>query len=118
MRMTLLRGLAWLLLAAIAVLSLVPPLLRPVTEMPHTFEHFGIFALCGWAYGTGYRSGHLFQAAALVVFCGLIELLQLMVPGRHARMIDFVVDAAASCVGVLFGLVTVKFISVGRPVSG
>jgi VanZ family protein len=31
---------------------------------------------------------------------GLIEILQLWAPGRHARLEDFVVDALAACVGI------------------
>ena len=31
---------------------------------------------------------------------GLIEILQLWAPGRHARLEDFVVDALAACVGL------------------
>ncbi|HMK79921.1 MAG TPA: hypothetical protein VK438_09735 [Xanthobacteraceae bacterium] len=43
--------LAWLCLAAIVVLSLVKPSLRPVTALPHNLEHAGIFALAGLAVG-------------------------------------------------------------------
>jgi VanZ family protein len=38
-----------------------------------------------------------------VIFCGGIELAQLMIPGRHARLSDFFVDAAAICVGIFAG---------------
>ncbi len=31
---------------------------------------------------------------------GLLEILQLWVPGRHARFEDFVVDALAACAGL------------------
>ncbi|WP_371135809.1 hypothetical protein [Bradyrhizobium sp.] len=31
---------------------------------------------------------------------GLIEILQFWAPGRHARWLDFVVDALAACVGL------------------
>jgi VanZ family protein len=30
---------------------------------------------------------------------GLLELLQHWIPGRHARLSDFVVDALAACAG-------------------
>src|ERR1043165_1163255 len=100
---TLFRGLAWALLAVILILSVVPPTLRPETAAPHDLEHFAIFALCGFAFSIGYRSHHLFQAIGLVAFSGSIELLQLMAPGRHARLIDFALDAPASCRGVLAG---------------
>jgi VanZ family protein len=35
-----------------------------------------------------------------VVLIGLLELLQLWMPGRHARLEDFVVDALAACAGM------------------
>ena len=31
---------------------------------------------------------------------GVLELLQLWAPGRHARLEDFVVDALAACAGL------------------
>ena len=102
------RALAWMLIGAIVILSLVPPSLRPVTEAPHDLEHFAIFALCGYAFGLGYRSRHLLHAVVLVVFAGSIEVLQFAVPGRHARMLDFAIDAIASCAGVSIGWVTLK----------
>ena len=37
---------------------------------------------------------------ALPIFAAAIELAQQWVPGRHVRMSDFFVDAAASCLGV------------------
>jgi VanZ family protein len=30
---------------------------------------------------------------------GVLELLQFLVPGRHARLEDFIVDAIAACIG-------------------
>jgi VanZ family protein len=32
---------------------------------------------------------------------GALELLQLLVPGRHARLEDFIVDAIAACAGIV-----------------
>jgi VanZ family protein len=109
---------AWILVATIVILSLVPPSLRPVTEAPHALEHFAIFALCGYTFGLGYPSRYLFHAVALVTFAGVIEVLQFAVPGRHARVLDFVVDAIASCAGVFVGWVTLKVTSGGDAPAG
>jgi hypothetical protein len=46
---------AWLLTAAIVILSLVPPSLRPETGAPHSVEHFTIYAAAGFAFGLGYK---------------------------------------------------------------
>jgi VanZ family protein len=36
----------------------------------------------------------------LVLAIGVIEILQLLIPGRHARLEDFLVNAMAACAGV------------------
>jgi VanZ family protein len=95
------RIVAWLLALAIVVLSLVPPNLRPVTDAPHDLEHLGIFAATGFAWGLGYGQRYFPVAIGLVIFAGAIEIAQLFVPGRHARLSDFIVDALATCIGLL-----------------
>ena len=73
--------------------------------MPHSLEHFAIFLATGIAFTCGYSWRALEVAVALVVFAGLIEIVQIYVPGRHARLSDFIVDAAALCVGIAVALV-------------
>jgi VanZ family protein len=90
---------AWFLLVTIVVLSVVPPEDRPVTPAPHDLEHVAIFVAMGLAFGLGY-SRHLVQILGLMAFSGAIELIQLGIPGRHARVSDFVVDALSVSVGV------------------
>ena len=91
---------AWLLVLSIIVLSLVPPTHRPIVNSSQGFEHLSIFLATGLAFGLGYQRRFWLLAGALVVFSVGIELAQLWVPGRHARMSDFLLDAAASCVGI------------------
>jgi len=90
---------AWLLTLAIVILSLVPPELRPRLGGLHALEHFVIFSATGLAFGLGYRPRYS-TAIGLVLFAGAIELAQLFVPGRHARLSDFIVDALAACIGL------------------
>lgn len=97
----LVQFLAWLCLGAIVALSLVKPSLRLVTILPHNLEHAAIFALAGFAVGLGYPGHALRNMLGLVLFAGAIELAQRYVPGRHARWIDFFVDAVAACAGVV-----------------
>lgn len=91
---------AWSLATAIVALSLVPPTLRPETSLPHGFEHFGIFWATGLAFALAYTLTPLL-ATALVVFSSAVEIMQLFIPGRHARLSDFIVDALASIIGLL-----------------
>jgi VanZ family protein len=105
------RILAWFLTAAVAVLSLVPPGFRPVTGAPRAIEHFVIFAATGMAFGLCYGARYLVPIA-LVIFAGAIELAQLMVPGRHARIGDFVVDAFAACSGFVASYILMRTLEV------
>lgn len=87
------RFVAWCLAIVITLLSLVPLGMRPQTGAPRNLEHIAIFAATGVAFGLGYSRRPSFVAVALVFFAGAIELAQTFVPGRHARLSDFIVDA-------------------------
>jgi len=102
------RLVAWLLVIAILILSLGPPSTRPVTGAGHNLEHLLIFVATGAAFGLGYPRRFLLLPVALLAFTGAIEVAQMMVPGRHARLSDFLTDAAASCVGIGLSLGLVK----------
>jgi len=90
---------AWFLLLAIATLSLVPPAHRPETIIPHSIEHLVAFLLLGFAFALADPRRILLANLLLVGFVGAIEIAQLFVPGRHARVSDFLIDAFAVSVG-------------------
>ena len=71
--------------------------------MPHLIEHAGIFLLDGVAFGIAYCGHEWLLSTGAVIFCASVELAQLAIPGRHARLSDFVVDAIAICVGIFAG---------------
>ena len=104
---------AWTLTATITILSLVPPSLRPETGTPHILEHFIIYAATGFTFGLGYKRRHDLLAIFLILFSASIEIAQLFVPGRHARLSDFIIDAVAAYIG----LVMASLLSL-RPASG
>ncbi len=90
---------AWLLAAAVTFATLGPPRLRPHSNLGQDGEHALAFVLIGLAFGLAYPRRRLLTAVVAVVLTGVLEVLQLWMPGRHARLEDFVVDAAAACVG-------------------
>ena len=96
----LLRLIAWGLAAAVTFATLGPPRYRPHADLGQNGEHALAFVLVGLAFGLAYRSNRLITAVAAVVMIGAIEVLQFWVPGRHARLSDFVVDAVAACAGL------------------
>ncbi|MBV8568876.1 MAG: VanZ family protein [Methylobacteriaceae bacterium] len=94
------RTIAWSLAIGISVLTLVPPGLRPVTGLPHLVEHLAAFVAAGVALALAYRRHVAFLFACAVVWTGALELAQLLVPGRHSRLSDFLVDAAGACAAI------------------
>src|SRR5512139_220592 len=94
-----LKLLAWLLAAAVALATLGPPGLRPHSALGQDGEHALAFVLVGLAFGLAYSRRRWAASAIAIVAIGALELLQLWAPGRHARLEDFVVDALTACVG-------------------
>jgi len=56
--------------------------------------------MLGIAFGVGYARQRWPVALGLVGFTAAVEFAQLFVPGRHARLSDFVIDAGAVCLGI------------------
>jgi VanZ family protein len=100
MTTALVKLIAWALAAAVTFATLGPATLRPHAPLGHDGEHVFAFLLVGIAFGFAYAHRRRFVATVSVVMIGLLEVLQLWVPGRHARVEDFVVDALAACFGV------------------
>jgi VanZ family protein len=96
-----LRIIAWLLTAAVTFATLGPARLRPHSDLGQDGEHALAFVLVGLAFGLAYPRRRLLTAAIAVVLIGVLELLQLWMPGRHARLEDFIVDALAACAGIV-----------------
>jgi VanZ family protein len=91
---------AWLLAAAVTFATLGPPRFRPHSDFGQDGEHALAFVLLGLAFGLAYTRNRMLTAVISVVMIGVIEILQIWAPGRHARLEDFVVDALAACVGL------------------
>ena len=93
------RPFAWLLAAAVTFATLGPPGLRPHSDLGQDGEHALAFILVGLAFGLAYPRRRLLSTAAAIVLIGVLELMQFWVPGRHARLEDFLVDALTACIG-------------------
>ena len=96
-----LKVVSWLIILGIVIITFVPAAERPVTGLQHDLEHFIAFVLAGLAFGLAY-SGHLIARCLGAVLLALaLELGQIPLPTRHARLEDFVVDALGACLGIL-----------------
>jgi VanZ family protein len=96
-----LRLLAWGLAAAIAFATLGPAAQRPHSNLGQNGEHALAFVLLGLVFGLAHARNRSLTAAFVIAFTGVIEVLQFVAPGRHARMEDFVVDALAASLGLV-----------------
>jgi VanZ family protein len=94
------RWAAWIALVLILFLMFVPLALRPVSDLPQALEHLLVFLLTGVAFGIGYPEQRLTMAMAAVPVTAVLGLLQLLAPGRHARVSDFVLNALGACAGI------------------
>jgi VanZ family protein len=94
------RAVLLVVAVTIAALSVVPPAWRPVTGVPHAIEHAVIFGLAGASLALSFARNGLALAIVVAAFTGLVEIAQLWVPGRHARLSDFAVDTAAAWMGL------------------
>jgi VanZ family protein len=102
MTTTLLRLFAWSLAAAVTFATLGPPSYRPHSHLGQDGEHALAFILIGLAFGLAYARHRLLTSAIAVLSIGLLEIMQLWAPGRHARFEDFAVDALTACAGLAF----------------
>lgn len=108
------RALAWVGILAIIVLSVVPSVDRPVTGAGQLLEHFTAFALVTGVFAISYRLSLMRLLLLAFFFCGGIELVQVPLPTRHARISDFIIDLVASCFAILFVFFADKLIGVYR----
>ena len=98
----------WTLLLAIVAISIVPPELRP-TILPHDLEHAAIYFLAGCAFGLSRPNDFVAWFVGLIAFTLVVEVTQLWIPGRHARVSDFLVDAFAISMGLFVGAMFARF---------
>ncbi|MFL5238681.1 MAG: VanZ family protein [Rhizomicrobium sp.] len=94
-----LRLVAWLLAAAVTFVTLGPQDVRPHPIFGQHADHALAFLLVGTVFGLAYPQRRWTASVVAVASIGLLEIMQLWVPGRHARFGDFMVDALSACVG-------------------
>ena len=92
---------AFVLITAVVFATLGPPRYRPHAPLGQDGEHALAFVLLGLAVGLSFPQRRLRVAAVAILLIGLLEIMQLWAPGRHARLEDFLVNATAACLGLV-----------------
>ena len=103
--MKLLKIAAWSLLVAVIAVTLVPPELRPSSGLPLKVERFLAFAVLAGAFVIAYPKRWLFVMAFICVGAILLELMQLLLPGRDTSEIDAAVKVLGAIAGTSGALI-------------
>ena len=96
-------GAGILVLLATVYASWSPPGLRPVTNFSVGWEHIAAFGLIGASWGFAFPRRALQVVLVIVVIALILEAGQMVVPGRHARLIDVATKIAGGGAGVILG---------------
>jgi VanZ family protein len=89
----------WLALAFIVYVTLSPVEARPALAGLQ-FDRFAAFALLGLAFGLAYPN-RLFLVVVIVLGSAVsLEVLQLLTPDRHGRILDALVKAGGGICGI------------------
>ena len=94
------RASAWTVLGVLMVITLGPLRLRPRLSLDPVTDRAIGFAALGYGFTLAYPRRPGAVAALVVVAAAGLELGQLMVPGRHARLPDALVKAFGGLVGL------------------
>ena len=100
---TALRLLAWLLLAGLIFVTLSPINLRPISPLPTQVERALALLIVGFVFAVAYPR-HIWIVALIVLgSTALLELLQLVSPSRHGRLVDVAVKLVGAGIGLAGG---------------
>lgn len=97
-------------LVAVAALTVVPANDRPVTGLGQDLEHFLCFAALGVLTAYAFELPLKLLLPATVAFALVLELAQIPLPTRHARLEDFVVDALGIGIGVISARLSMRLL--------
>lgn len=92
---------AWFSFAAIAVVTVVPIGLRPMTPYSANTERFCIMAVVGGLFVLAYPRRPWATLGILIFATGLLEPLQFLAQGRHASFHDVVVKSVGVATGAI-----------------
>ena len=100
-----LRLMAWCCVILLAVLSLLPAEEMVRTSLGGHVEHAVAYAGTAFLIGLSYPTWKWKRIASpMVIYAGILELLQNFSPGRHPAVLDWL----SSSVGALIGITVIR----------
>lgn len=93
-----------LVAATLILMTFVPADERLITGLEHHVEHALAFGLLGFCYALSFATRPVWACTFAIVFCLILELAQIPLSTRHARLSDFIVDSIATIGGLFLGI--------------
>lgn len=97
----------WRMLGHIGMLGILGLSVVPGSDRPHTGagglnEHLVAYAMVGAAYGLGYLKTRqrVWVGVMMSLAAGLLELVQIFIPGRNPEVEGFAISALGAWVGL------------------
>lgn len=101
----------WLAFLGVALFSLLPASEMPSTGMWDKAEHALAYAVLGGLAALAGARPNWVAALAATAVGALLELGQMMVPGRSASLADLAADALGATIGVLGVMIVARLAS-------
>ena len=98
---------SWGCLLIVIGITLSPSHLRPKIGNA-VYERLGAFATLGFLFGLAYPQHLMWVLVVAAIGAALLEVLQGLVPSRHARVADAIQKAAGAGVGVALAYVVLS----------
>lgn len=92
------------MLAAVAFMTVGPAHDRPQVASAH-LEHFAAFLLLGFVFALAYPNRPIRAVLIVVGSAILLEILQLLTPDRHGRLIDAMTKVTGAASGIMLARV-------------
>jgi len=98
----LLRVIAWLGIATIVVLSIVPGAHRPHVLQAPKLEHLAAYFVASAVLVVSFleRGRHILIGLCLTLLAGALEIAQLSIPGRESKLSDWAVSSLGAWAGI------------------
>lgn len=107
------RTVGIIVLCMVVVLSIIPGDMQIRTPAPKTFEHFLAYFVAALTLVLGYRrlSSAMAVGIFLITTAGALEMVQILVPGRTASLLDWEVSILGTILGIVFALMLDNFLN-------
>jgi uncharacterized membrane protein HdeD (DUF308 family) len=106
--------LAWACLAFIVFATISPLKDRPTLPISGDLEHIGAFAVLGGLFCLAYPRHTVLVCVIVLGSAALLEMVQLLTPDRHGRLLDAMEKVAGGAIGIIAGRAILYFEQASR----